>query len=124
MWRSERGLSTAGRFRKSASFGTTLIKLKKLNRPQENFGLSLESFTELCQQLQMGDTTLFENIFLTHFSECMQYLRNKYNEMEGLFIDEEVHNIKKDFVINFCKALIVNISTPYFFESSFSCPGV
>ncbi|HPG31695.1 MAG TPA: radical SAM protein, partial [bacterium] len=38
----------------------------------------------------------------------IKYLKNKYPEMEGLFLDEEVHNINKKFVLEFCDALIKN----------------
>jgi radical SAM superfamily enzyme YgiQ (UPF0313 family) len=38
----------------------------------------------------------------------IKYLKQKYPEMEGLFLDEEVHNVNKKFVLEFCDALIEN----------------
>ena len=38
----------------------------------------------------------------------IKFLRNKYPEMEGLFFDEEVHNLKKSFVNELCEALCQN----------------
>lgn len=35
----------------------------------------------------------------------IRYLKNKYPEMEGVFFDEEVHNIKKSFNIALAKAI-------------------
>ncbi|MBU1863002.1 MAG: radical SAM protein, partial [Candidatus Omnitrophica bacterium] len=38
----------------------------------------------------------------------MHYLKNKYPHMEGIFFDEECHNIKKKFVVDLCKAIVQN----------------
>ncbi len=35
----------------------------------------------------------------------IKYLKNEYPQMEGIFFDEEVHNVKKDFVLNLCQAI-------------------
>lgn len=35
----------------------------------------------------------------------LQYLKNKYPSMEGIFFDEEVHNAGKTFVLNLTKAI-------------------
>ncbi|MBP7653170.1 radical SAM protein [Candidatus Dependentiae bacterium] len=37
----------------------------------------------------------------------IKYLGNKYSEMEGLFFDEEVHNVRPAAVINLCKSIIL-----------------
>jgi len=38
----------------------------------------------------------------------IKYLKGKYSEMEGLFIDEEAHNSSPDFVIDLCNAICEN----------------
>jgi len=43
---------------------------------QSNFGLSKEEFDELVVELQKGDEQLFEQIFLSHFELCMNYIQN------------------------------------------------
>lgn len=35
----------------------------------------------------------------------IKYLRDKYEEMEGVFFDEEVHNVKKSFILNLTMAI-------------------
>ncbi|MBU1487814.1 radical SAM protein [bacterium] len=35
----------------------------------------------------------------------IKYLRNKYEEMEGVFFDEEVHNVKKSFILDLTRAI-------------------
>jgi len=35
----------------------------------------------------------------------IKYLKNKYPKVEGIFFDEEVHNVKKDFILNLCQAI-------------------
>ncbi|MBN3040651.1 MAG: radical SAM protein [Candidatus Omnitrophica bacterium] len=38
----------------------------------------------------------------------ISYLKNKYKEMEGIFFDEEIHNFKRDHVIELCKKIIAS----------------
>jgi radical SAM superfamily enzyme YgiQ (UPF0313 family) len=35
----------------------------------------------------------------------IKYLKDKYPQMEGVFFDEEVHNVRKDFILNLCRAI-------------------
>jgi len=35
----------------------------------------------------------------------IKYLKEEYLKLEGVFFDEEVHNVKKDFVLNLCRAI-------------------
>ncbi|MCM8784420.1 MAG: B12-binding domain-containing radical SAM protein [Candidatus Omnitrophica bacterium] len=38
----------------------------------------------------------------------IKYLKNRYHQMEGIFFDEEVHNVNRDFVLNLCQAIKEN----------------
>ena len=38
----------------------------------------------------------------------IKYLKNKYPEMEGIFYDEEYHNVNKQFILDLCEAKIKN----------------
>jgi anaerobic magnesium-protoporphyrin IX monomethyl ester cyclase len=38
----------------------------------------------------------------------LKYLKNKYPAMEGIFFDEEAHNVNKDFIMGLTKAIIDN----------------
>lgn len=38
----------------------------------------------------------------------LKYLRNKYPEMEGVFFDEEAHNVNKNFIMELTKAIVAN----------------
>lgn len=40
--------------------------------------------------------------------EEIKYLKNKYPEMEGVFYDEEYHNVNKKFIMDLCEAKIKN----------------
>ena len=44
----------------------------------KNFGLSQTQFDEMTEQLQQGDETLFETLFLSRFEACMGILMRKY----------------------------------------------
>jgi len=47
----------------------------KYSNPDKNFGLSPADFEQLLRQLNRGDESLYERIFLAHFGDCMQYLK-------------------------------------------------
>jgi len=38
----------------------------------------------------------------------LKYLKSKYPRMEGIFLDEEGHNVSKDFILRLTKAIIEN----------------
>jgi anaerobic magnesium-protoporphyrin IX monomethyl ester cyclase len=40
--------------------------------------------------------------------EELKYLRNKYPRMEGIFFDEEEHNVDRDFILGLTSAIIKN----------------
>ena len=63
---------------KSTSFRNLSNPSIILNRAKENFGLTPEEFTQLCEDVRQGDMLLFEKVFLSHFSICVGYLKRKY----------------------------------------------
>lgn len=47
-------------------------------RMSQNFGLTETQFDEMVEALQNGDKTMFEWVFLAHFSACRKYLMKNY----------------------------------------------
>lgn len=45
---------------------------------------------------------------ISNIIDEIKYLRNKYPKMEGIFFDEEEHNVSKDFILKFTAAIIEN----------------
>ncbi len=43
---------------------------------KKNFGLSEDDFVNLVAALRRGDEGLFERTFLSHFAECLRYVKN------------------------------------------------
>lgn len=64
---------------KRISFGNSSNPSIILNRATENFGLTPEEFTQLREDVRQGDMRLFEKVFLSHFSNCVGYLKKKYS---------------------------------------------
>ncbi|MEZ5042486.1 MAG: sigma-70 family RNA polymerase sigma factor [Saprospiraceae bacterium] len=44
-----------------------------------NFNLTQEAFEQMLEALKLGDKTLFEQVFLTHFKACSRFLEDKFN---------------------------------------------
>lgn len=65
-------------WKKFHTIGEQLIaKYKKMK--DKNFGLLEEDFNQMLAQLQNDNKTLFEQVFLAHFEDCIRYLQHKYN---------------------------------------------
>jgi len=62
----------------------------------KNFGLSPSEFDHLLTELKSGDDTLFEKIFLHHFSSCHQYIMKNYKATS-----EDAHDITMDTLLAF-----------------------
>ncbi len=45
----------------------------------KNFGLTLAEFELLLEEVQAGDNTRFEQVFLAHFNDCINYLKSNYD---------------------------------------------
>ena len=66
------------RSNKNKSF--SVLQKSKISFPsdlEKNFGLSPSDFEQLQLRLKQGDESLYEQIFLAHFGDCMAYLKNQ-----------------------------------------------
>jgi len=68
---------------------------------KKNFGLTKDKFNELRQGLLKGDDSLFEKIFLSHFEDCMAYLKSNFS-----INNEEAYDVSMDTLLEFRKYLI------------------
>lgn len=67
----------------------------------KNFDLSEEEFENLRAGLKRGDDSLFERIFLSHFEDCLAYLKSKFN-----IGHEEAYDTSMDTMLEFRRYLI------------------
>ncbi len=82
-------------------FDSAIPANKPLDHPNKNFGLSSHEFEELLKQLQKGNTSLFEQIFITHFDECVRYLQRKYNAQY-----DDAYDVSMDTLLIFRQRLV------------------
>ena len=66
----------------------------------KNFGLTEATFNDLVSELEQGRETLFEQVFLTHFEDCVRYLINTYKATP-----EDAYDASMDAMVEFCKRL-------------------
>lgn len=66
----------------------------------KNFGLTEAEFNRLLLELDKGDESLFEQVFLTHFQDCCRYLMNTYNASS-----EDAYDASMNTMLEFCKRL-------------------
>lgn len=66
----------------------------------KNFGLTESSFQQMTEALRHGDRSIFEQTFLTHFGDCMQYLKSTYRASH-----EDAYDATMDAMLEFCKRL-------------------
>lgn len=72
------------------------------NNTGQNFGLNADGFDALLKRLQVGDESLFEIIFKTHFEKCRTFLIRK------LGADSDVaYDITLETLIKFRKNLML-----------------
>ncbi len=86
---------------KSTNFAAQILADTTLNRLKENFDLTQEEFDQLLSQLKQGDTTLFENVFLKHFQDCMKYLQNRYQAQH-----DDAYDSTMDTMLSFRNRLV------------------
>ena len=67
----------------------------------KNFNLTQRSFDELVAQLQNGNEKVFEHLFLSHMSDCIAFLMNKYKISHEVAYDNSM-----DALVEFRKKLI------------------
>ena len=80
----------------------------KLNKSKDkvaklNFNLSKTEFNSLVDDLKQGDESLFEKIFLSHFNDCMSFLKINYKTSHT-----EAYDITMDTLIDFREGIIGN----------------
>lgn len=66
----------------------------------KNFGLTKERFDELLIALQNGDEQLFEQVFLSHFNSCVQYLRRNHKASQ-----QDAYDVTMDTLLVFHKRM-------------------
>ncbi len=80
--------------------GSKIHQLPSLN---QNFGLTSTQFDLLIEQVKNGNEDMFEKIFLSHFSDCRNYLINTYKA------DHEIaYDITMDTLLEFRKKILLN----------------
>jgi RNA polymerase sigma factor (sigma-70 family) len=67
----------------------------------QNFGLKLTTFSDMLNALQQGDESLFEHVFVKHFSDCRNYLMRECDASA-----DDAYDITVETIINFRKRLI------------------
>lgn len=70
---------------------------------KKNFGLSEAEFNQMVRALQNGDETIFEKVFLSHFKDCMSYLKNHAGASH-----EDAYDATMDAMLDFCGRLKAN----------------
>ena len=71
------------------------------DNPIQNFGLKQTAFSDMLNALQRGDETLFEHVFVKHFSDCISYLMRECSANA-----EDAYDITVETIISFRKRLI------------------
>lgn len=66
----------------------------------KNFGLTESSFQDMTEALKYGDRSIFEQTFLAHFGDCMQYLKSTYQASH-----EDAYDATMDAMLAFCTRL-------------------
>lgn len=88
----------------------------------KNFGLTQDEFNLLVEEVQKGNITYFDQIFLAHFQDCINYLTFNYTAkhedaydatMESLLI---FHNRMKDGKLSYgnLRFLFTQIASQYY----------
>lgn len=67
----------------------------------QNFGLKQTTFSDMLNALQQGDESLFEHVFVKHFSDCRNYLMRECDASA-----EDAYDITVETIISFRKRLI------------------
>ncbi len=68
---------------------------------KKNFGLEESEFNTMLAHMQAGDDRLFEKVFLSHFKDCMNYLKNSYKSSQS-----EAYDASMDALLAFRKRML------------------
>ncbi len=66
----------------------------------KNFGLSRSAFQELLKALKEGDDDLYQQIFLAHFEDCLNFLKRQYKASH-----HDAYDASMDALVAFCDRL-------------------
>ena len=66
----------------------------------KNFGLSPEDFQQLLEELWSGQDELYQRVFLTHFEDCLKYLKRQYQATH-----QDAYDASMDTLLIFCDRL-------------------
>ena len=69
----------------------------------KNFGLTEEEFDKLCTELKNDNEVLFEKIFLSHFDDCIGFLKSKFK-----ISHEEAYDASMDTMLEFRRYLLTD----------------
>ena len=76
-------------------------ELSKVRKSMEkNFGLTEGNFEALLQSLQAGEDTLYEQLFLSHFEDCLRFLQRQYRASY-----EDAYDATMETMLEFMKRL-------------------
>lgn len=76
------------------------LKNKASTDLKRNFGLTESEFDLMIEQMRNGNEIIFEKIFLSHFSDCMMYLKVNYNIQHS-----HAYDLSMDTLLDFRKGL-------------------
>lgn len=68
---------------------------------KQNFDLTVNEFEQLVINLRKNDTQLFEQVFLTHFEDCLRFLKKKYQVNHS-----DAYDASMDTMLAFRKRLV------------------
>lgn len=77
------------------------VKGQPSARPAQNFGLTKEEFDAMVIELQKGEETLFERVFLSQFEDCIKYLMFRYKINRS-----QAYDVSMDALLKFRKRLL------------------
>ena len=66
----------------------------------KNFGLSRTAFQKLLEALRAGDDDLYQQIFLAHFEDCLNFLKSQYKASH-----QNAYDASMDGLVAFCDLL-------------------
>ena len=70
---------------------------------KKNLGMTRTRFSEMLYALKEGDESLFENIFLAHYKECVKYIKRRFKASH-----EDAYDVTMETLIDFRNRLIQN----------------
>ena len=70
------------------------------NLEAKNFGLSPDDFQLLLEELWSGRDELYQRVFLSHFKDCLTFLKKQYRASH-----QDAYDASMDTLLIFCDRL-------------------